>query len=88
MKSGTLTATGIPEFSDDVFNVYPNPAQEMITVELGIAEDQELCIYDMLGKIVVEKTLVWGKNSIDVSELQPGIYLLKAGSSSKKIIVE
>jgi hypothetical protein len=88
MKSGTLTATGIPEFSEDAFNVYPNPAEGMITVELGIAEGQKLCIYDMLGKIVAEKTLVLGKNIIDVSEFQAGIYLFKAGSSSKKIIVE
>lgn len=69
--------------------IYPNPStgifnivsQQVIAVE----------IYDLLGKLVYNQQLVSGTNSIDISNINTGVYLLKAtdangNSESHKLI--
>lgn len=67
------------------FEVYPNPAQNLITVfglELGRAT-----LYSMHGDVVLIADL--GKTrEIDISDLRAGIYILRVGPNTRKIIVQ
>jgi hypothetical protein len=62
------------------FRIYPNPATERIYLD-GISEINYIEIYDMTGRVVVkyEKS---GISAIEISELNPGLYILKASSET------
>jgi hypothetical protein len=82
---------GIDELSDVSFTLYPNPASNelFITSENNIPIN-EIIIFNQLGQNVLHQYMV--NNSIDVSMLQSGIYVIElvSGSSKyrKKLIIE
>ncbi len=68
--------TSIDNKQNQAFNIYPNPASEILTVELSTEDKGELLIFDAAGK-VVKTTSVQNGAIIDVSELNSGLYLVK-----------
>lgn len=60
---------------EDVFKIYPNPASEYISIE---GEFEYITIFDANGVRVLQST----KNTIDISSLPAGVYLLKINSAS------
>lgn len=76
------------------WTLYPNPANESVTVGFVVQNDQTtpLKVVDITGKTIFEnmyKTPT-GKNEIilDVSNFSKGIYLVKLGDKTKKLIVK
>ena len=64
---------------DNEVKVYPNPASNCICIELNEMPERQLeCkIYDMFGRVVLKPGIGSGqKNTLDVSGLSPGIYLI------------
>lgn len=66
------------------FNIYPNPANEtmQINVELALNSDIEIGIHDITGKLIVqvaEEKNVAGNftKQVNVSSMSEGIYLVK-----------
>ena len=56
-------------------NVYPNPSSEFILIS-GLHKNENIKIYDVLGKVVKEKIVV-PNQKIDIQDLNNGIYFLK-----------
>lgn len=73
-------STGIEQI-DNYSAIYPNPADSFITIE-GV-RFEEAVIYNSLGQMVVTSK----SNSIDVSSLEPGVYLLKLDNNLTRNIV-
>ncbi len=73
--------------------VRPNPTQGRFYVEFGAASVREVAVYDMMGKVVMEKLVERGSNGLrlDASGLKRGVYFLKArgedGSFTKRVTV-
>jgi hypothetical protein len=71
------TTTNFTEFSASQFNIYPNPASSIITIEktgyLGIAE---ISVYDVLGRKL--SSIMPGNNSLIQMEMPqiPGTYYI------------
>ncbi len=65
--------------------IYPNPANEILTVET--ATDDTLQIFDMNGIKVLEKDIKAGCNQVDIKHLSQGIYMINAGGKSEPLIV-
>lgn len=78
----TLSTEG---FSTLDFNIYPNPTNGFINIELNSAESNTtLQIIDVVGKIVMtEEFNNSGLKSIDVSSLPSGTYILYMKTDSK-----
>lgn len=89
---------GIPHFpaadwnftgtEEEVFNtnellVYPNPANRVINVS-EIAQGESIQIFDLAGKLWIKTR----NASIDVSMLQPGVYIVKADSKTSKLVIQ
>lgn len=77
-----------------LINTFPNPANNMVTVNYIISENADLKIFDQYGKLSHVQTLNYAKQSekIDVSSLSSGTYYYfiedKAGkSNTEKLIV-
>lgn len=77
---------GVEENNDD-FTVYPNPATDLIYFK-NIANVESAEIYDLNGKLILTKSLleIGNNQSINVSELPSGNYLLKLGVKSTSIV--
>lgn len=70
------------------FQVYPNPATDKITVLYSGFPGQIVSIYSGVGQLVFQsKTDADGKVVFDVSGLTKGIYLVKSGSYTAKVMV-
>ncbi len=67
-------------------SVYPNPATDRICVTLENLENIDATLFDMSGRAVKTLTLRNGDNTIDISTLQNGIYLIRVAGSVTKIV--
>ena len=67
-------------------SVYPNPATDRICVTLENLENIDATLFDMSGRAVKTLTLRNGANTIDISTLQNGIYLIRVAGSVTKIV--
>ncbi len=76
-------STGLSNVQRTKAVVYPNPANEFISIEMK-NETTQLRIFDMFGKMMVCETNYNGKK-IDVSQLPKGIYILEGESNSTGI---
>ena len=81
----------IEEISASSINIYPNPASNNLNVECE-ERINNLELYDAIGRMLIRKTNVLDNTSIDVSNLESGMYILKIrtenGSGEYKIIIE
>jgi hypothetical protein len=81
----------IDEFTQQSISVYPNPAQDVITIEKNNrVEITAIKLYDALGRLVL--AVMGDVNQIDVSSFTSGVFLIKIetdkGVIVKKIIKE
>lgn len=97
------TCTGRVDVSDDqrsgaldtdemVWSVSPNPFQESVTITLPDLDESAsvfLQIYDTKGgKIFQQKNLSQGQSSLDLQELNPGLYFLVMRDHYGKILFQ
>jgi len=73
------------------FTCYPNPASSFIQIDIQHPQSgYQVSLWDMLGNIRVSSVLPAGRKQIrlNVSDLHPGIYLLKVSDGETMIGVE
>ena len=82
----TQTATvnvggvGINELSNENLSVYPNPVKNKLFVELANERVTEINVIDYAGRVV--KTINGNVNTVNVSDLTRGIYILKIATEN------
>lgn len=76
--------TSVDENSATSINLYPNPASSSINVV--VENDCELQIMDMAGRMVMTVNVVEGENSINVSNLESGVYFVRMNSAVVKFM--
>ncbi len=79
-----LTSIGEPVSANSLFlNVYPNPADQFVTISVnnGVII-KEVNLYNQVGQKVYQG--IPHDNSLDVSTLQPGIYLIEVRCDQQK----
>ncbi len=57
--------------------IYPNPINEKLSIEIPDIVDTTIEIYTVNGQLLRKKQLLKNLNSIDLSELKTGLYVLK-----------
>lgn len=72
-----------PNFQEIEFSFYPNPVKDLLHIESPQSEIQKIQIFDMNGKQVLQSDLV-GQETIDVSQLKSGVYLLQVETRKVK----
>ena len=74
------------------FNVYPNPASDVVKVTTVNGQQSTVRIYNILGMLVEEIEINSNETEINVSDYNPGIYFFNIqtenGNVTKKIVVE
>lgn len=66
-------------------SVYPNPASDNLTIDLGDATEANLRLYDIAGKLITQKNITISQSTLDVSPLSAGIYLIELSNEFGKM---
>ena len=70
--------------------IYPNPSNKSFTIELSTIDKQTLQMFDITGKVVLTQSIE-GKSSIDISNLNEGVYNISiisfTGVLNKRLVI-
>jgi hypothetical protein len=79
---------GVEDMASNALTVYPNPANDLLRVELKTTIDQ-LDLVDATGRIV-RSLPTFGQRQItmDVKSVANGVYSLKAGANSIQVLIQ
>lgn len=84
-------AVGVEEqlvIGNEQFSIWPNPTSEVLNLELQQQVMTELRVYDMAGKLMLQKQTTQQQEAIDVSALENGLYLLTVLQGEMKTTVK
>ncbi len=93
---GETYTTGVSEnYSLSSLNVFPNPANDQLTIAgLDPNETYTSSLIDVSGRTVLSQTIYGSVNTLDVSALAPGVYVLNVTdeygirSGVQRVVVE
>ncbi|WP_116788838.1 DUF7619 domain-containing protein [Flavobacterium psychrotrophum] len=81
---------GITDFGKRGIKLYPNPANNNVTIQLENAQQAEIIIADVLGKTVLYTKMEAQSKVIDVTSLKAGMYFVttksNAGTTTQKLV--
>lgn len=87
-KHSSATA-GLNTSDFNNFKIYPNPTNGN-KIYFNLTKDVKVSIYNLLGKLIQKENVNANSNSIDISTLSKGMYIIKINSKNqfitKKII--
>ena len=67
--------------------VWPNPSTGTIQVQASGLDDQRVVVHDLMGRKVTEAPLQKGQATVDLSG-QAGMYLLRVGNQTHKVMIK
>jgi len=81
-----LETVGVSDFQTEnlSFTVYPNPTFDLVYISVQ-ADNQPINVqlYDLSGRLLLQKTIYSGANTLDVNNLSAGCYILKLSHNHK-----
>ncbi|WP_431158397.1 VPS10 domain-containing protein [Winogradskyella poriferorum] len=83
----------VDEFKLTDFSLYPNPANDQVTLKWSKPEDVSVRVYNTLGKLVFysKKLNIINGYNVDISNFEKGIYFVKLNSTygelTKKLVI-
>ncbi|MHA7110316.1 leucine-rich repeat domain-containing protein [Sunxiuqinia elliptica] len=83
----TDISTAIDELENGGIKLYPNPANNVVTVS-NAPVGACLIVYDISGGMVLQTMITDRQQLIDVSRLKSGVYLVKIGAVPQRLIVQ
>ncbi len=80
-KTFTIISNGIGENSIGNVSIYPNPATD--NVNIVNAQNSDITLYDMYGKLIKSDSKINNNYLLNVSDLAKGTYILKITDGEK-----
>ena len=80
---------GIEELKENGFFAAPNPA--VGSIEVNVLDNEVIELYDMNGQLVLSQSVEIGSTTINLEQLNAGVYLMKLASNpalSQRILVQ
>lgn len=76
-QSAFVTSLNNSIQSDEIFDVYPNPSNDFITIKSnGILSDLSVSIYNTLGTLMKDVGYINNTNKVNITNLPSGIYFI------------
>ena len=76
--------TGIDDVEAAIESLWPNPTADIVNV--SVSRTIEAVLYDLSGRRVATYTLNEGNNTLDLSALRSGVYMLRTEGTVSKIV--
>lgn len=83
-----MATIGFAEASKNNYSLYPNPASNYVRINSGITDEAKVCIYDMTGRLVKEVNISEINTTIDLNDINKGVYFVDVNGKVEKLIVE
>ena len=88
-ESETVTATvtltvSVEENNEIAFVMYPNPAKDFVTIESAM--DAVVKIYSVNGQMLSQQNISEGISTIDLSNLNAGMYFISVNETMVKVV--
>ena len=77
--------TSIPEMAETMFQVYPNPATDFVTIRFAEALSSQpvnVVVTDMMGRKMLSEGSANSSSTIDVSQWPSGVYVIRVTQES------
>jgi hypothetical protein len=78
----TLAGIKEPPITQISFGLYPNPANNLLNIQLPHTEEFNVVIYDMTGRELLQISQAQGNMSLPLESLEKGVYIIKVQSES------
>jgi len=92
IKLSTLATAINPELAQNPISIYPNPASDLVNIDLGVNDKAEVSIFNLNGENVLTTKLYGRINKISMSNLAKGVYTVQIEIDRKyvnsKLIVQ
>jgi ACT domain-containing protein len=86
------TTTTVTDAKTSKFNLFPNPTNGFITIELDKISNYELSVINVLGQTVYMNSITDINTSVDLSSFDRGVYTIELSNGnrvySEKLIIE
>ncbi|MGL1886774.1 MAG: T9SS type A sorting domain-containing protein [Reichenbachiella sp.] len=82
------------KIENEIFNLYPNPAQGHFTIEVSNSEEMSMHVYDLTGTLLYDRaTLVSGPNRFQTQQFSEGFVMIvltdqEGISITKKLLIQ
>ena len=76
-------ATGINDFEKNAISIYPNPTTGVLKLDFSDNEIFTVKVYDLLGKVIIERSEVTLSETIDITQYANGVYIISIQSGDK-----
>ena len=74
--------TGIEQQLLSEIQVYPNPATDVLTIDLGaVTQTIQIQFIDAVGRVVKTESISGDQNQLDISDLNQGMYFISLSSA-------
>lgn len=92
-ESAPFSVLGVDDFFSKQFSIHPNPAEGEFAIDMPNAFSKvDVSIFDYLGRIVSNQTISSTNNTINVSLLNSGNYILyiatEEGVAKKQLVIK
>ncbi|MDG1014897.1 MAG: T9SS type A sorting domain-containing protein [Flavobacteriaceae bacterium] len=86
--TGSTNPLGIEDISVDTFSVSPNPVKDIITINSSTGFDT-IKVFNQLGQLIIKSnSKLMDGGRLDLSSLNPGMYLMQIRSDNKSKTVK
>lgn len=86
-----LTATHKASGSAIEYAVFPNPAQDQVTItasQLPAAAGTTICLLDVTGRVLLRQPMTSGRQQLSVSAMANGVYFLQLLAAGKVVYTQ
>ncbi|MFH0895052.1 MAG: T9SS type A sorting domain-containing protein [Bacteroidota bacterium] len=81
----TCPSVNVEEMNANNNFIFPNPATDLLNVSFANAAE-EIYVMDVAGKILMTIPNTFNYQQIDISDLQPGYYLIRSGRTAGRFL--
>lgn len=83
----TVTAINDLQTSGIELSVYPNPTNSFLLIEVKTDKQRDLLLslFDLNGKLILQKKITGSKQTVNMQNYKPATYILKVTEGNKEI---
>jgi len=76
---------GLNELSENSISIYPNPSHGEVILKTADLNGSEIAVYSLIGNVVYQTNITEDIMTLDLSDFQKGLYILRIVSHDKNV---
>jgi len=85
IRSFKVASSSVHVFAFEDVRIFPNPATDKLTIDLGKNENADIQFLNIHGQIIKQESFTNPKTTVDISDLPLGLYLVEINLPNFKL---